>query len=113
MARRANPPITTPTTVTFDLDDSFAWDYASQDAPWYGHLVGYAAVIRAHKPGMVADTISSRAARFWQNPNVYDHRRYNLGDARRSIVGGASALLAIAASLLISETADAFAAKRK
>ena len=112
VARRASPPMTIPTTVIFDLDDPLIWAYANRDVAWCDHLAGYAAAIRPHNPVKVPDTTSSRAARFWKNPNVYGGGGHDLKDARRAIVGGAFAQLTIAVPSLASEIADAFTAKK-
>lgn len=105
--------MTTPTTVIFDLDDPLIRADANRYAAWYDHLAGYAAAIRPHNSVKVDDNIRSRAARFRRNPNVHDRGGHDLEVARRAIVGGALAQIAIAAPSLASEIADAFTAKRK
>jgi hypothetical protein len=105
--------MTTSTTVILDLDDSLIQAHTNRDVAWCDHFSGYAAAIRPYNPVKVADTILSRAALFWRNPDVYDRRGHDLKDIRRAIVSGAFAQLTISAPSLASEIADAFTAKRK
>jgi putative hydrolase of the HAD superfamily len=105
--------MTPPLALIFDLDDTLIRAYANRDAAWRDHLAGYAAALHPHDTVHVADTISSHAARFWRDPDVYDRGGHDLEAARRTIVSAAFRDLAIDARSLAAEIADAFTAKRK
>lgn len=103
----------TPSALIFDLDDTLIRAYANRGAAWRDHLAEYAAALHPHDTVHVADIISSSAARFWRDPEVFDRGGHDLEAARRTIVGAAFRELAIDAPSLVTEIADAFTAKRK
>ena len=105
--------MTRPSALIFDLDDTLIRAYANRGAAWRDHLVEYAAALHPHNPVHVADIISSNAARFWRDPEVFEHDGHDIEAARRTIVGSAFRELAIDAPALAAEIADAFTAKRK
>jgi putative hydrolase of the HAD superfamily len=105
--------MTTPSALIFDLDDTLIRAYANRGAAWRDHLSEYAAVLHPHDPVDVADTISSSAARYWRDPDVYNRGGHDLMAARRTIVATAFDEMALDAPSLVTEIADAFTAKRQ
>ena len=103
----------TPAALLFDLDDTLIRAYANRQAAWRDHLAAYATALHPHDVIRIADTISSCAARFWRDPQVYDRGGHDLVAARRAIVGEAFAECVIDLPELAVEIADAFTAKRQ